>query len=43
MDPVIKELTNYVICSLISMGVCMLITFLVIVFFLWKKIGEEKK
>lgn len=43
MDPVIKELTNYVIWSLISMGVCMLVVFIGIVFFLWKKIGEEKK
>lgn len=43
MDPVIKELTNYVIWTSISMGIVMLIVFLIFVFFLWKKIGEEKK
>jgi len=40
VDPVIRELTNYVMWSLISLGVMSIVVFIGIIFFLWKKIGE---
>lgn len=46
VDTIIQELTNYVVWILVVMGSCLLLVYLLvlflgIVFFLWKKIGEK--